>query len=236
VSWTIAITSGTARRRKLMPVSRTIVKIGKLASNDCWIDGERVSRIHAVMERTGDVWVLIDLGSADGTIVNGKKVNKATISDGDVVDTGGVTLRFDRLEGPPVYASPESVARRAGILAHPADDGERLVYADWLVERGDPIGELIQAQLGGPDPSVVARAAELAARWEAFVVGDPEAKLLEWQVRGGFLDVIRVTDVVLRADELQTFARRHPLSRILCPELSGGERARLAGELRLPIG
>src|SRR5262245_27467685 len=33
------------------------------------------------------------------------------------------------------------------VLAAPDDDGPRLVYADWLSERGDPRGELIQVQI-----------------------------------------------------------------------------------------
>src|SRR2546422_761256 len=34
------------------------------------------------------------------------------------------------------------------ICAHPDDDGPRLVYADWLDERGDPRGEFIRVQCG----------------------------------------------------------------------------------------
>ena len=34
----------------------------------------------------------------------------------------------------------------AAIAASPDDDAPRLVYADWLIERGDPLGELIQLQ------------------------------------------------------------------------------------------
>lgn len=41
----------------------------------------------------------------------------------------------------------------ADIYANPADDGPRLVYADWLQERGDPRGEFIALQCAKtPDP------------------------------------------------------------------------------------
>jgi uncharacterized protein (TIGR02996 family) len=44
-------------------------------------------------------------------------------------------------------SDPEGHARfLAEIIAHPDDDGPRLVYADWLLERGDPYGELIQIE------------------------------------------------------------------------------------------
>src|SRR5262245_56818171 len=65
------------------------------------------------------------------------------------------------------------------IRAHPEDDGPRLVYADWLDERGDPRGEFIRVQCelarlphGGPDRERLrVRESELLAahrsEWEA---------------------------------------------------------------------
>ncbi len=41
-----------------------------------------------------------------------------------------------------------------GIIADPDDDGPRLVYADWLEERGDPRGEFIRAQYTLAQPGV----------------------------------------------------------------------------------
>jgi uncharacterized protein (TIGR02996 family) len=41
------------------------------------------------------------------------------------------------------------------VLASPDDDAPRLVYADWLSERGDPRGELIQTQCVLSDPSTL---------------------------------------------------------------------------------
>jgi len=54
----------------------------------------------------------------------------------------------DRLLAPaPPRAAPTSEAELVQmILEEPADDGRRLVYADWLLERGDPRGELISLQ------------------------------------------------------------------------------------------
>ncbi len=37
----------------------------------------------------------------------------------------------------------------AAIREHPADDGPRLIFADWLQQRGDPRGELLALQLSG---------------------------------------------------------------------------------------
>jgi uncharacterized protein (TIGR02996 family) len=55
----------------------------------------------------------------------------------------------------------------AAVAAAPEDDGPRLVYADWLLERGDVLGELIRVQCrlaaGDGDPALVARERELLA-------------------------------------------------------------------------
>ena len=50
---------------------------------------------------------------------------------------------------------PSESAFVNGILANPDDDGPRLVYADWLEERGNPRGELIhlQCQLAESEPN-----------------------------------------------------------------------------------
>jgi uncharacterized protein (TIGR02996 family) len=75
--------------------------------------------------------------------------------------------------------SDEEKAFLRAIRAHPDDDGPRLVYADWLDERGDPRGEFIRVQcelagLPAADPRrehLESRQAELLAAhrdaWEA---------------------------------------------------------------------
>ncbi|MFZ5438764.1 MAG: TIGR02996 domain-containing protein [Myxococcota bacterium] len=60
-----------------------------------------------------------------------------------------------KLEQPAQKAAPRAGAKtEAELLAmvyeHPADDGPRLVYADFLTERGDPRGEFISGQLTKP--------------------------------------------------------------------------------------
>jgi uncharacterized protein (TIGR02996 family) len=54
----------------------------------------------------------------------------------------------------------------SGIYEHPDDDARRLVYADWLLERGDERGELIHLQCAGGDPDrVQALLAKHGRRW-----------------------------------------------------------------------
>ncbi len=75
-------------RRSSAPslLAQDIIKVGKLPSSHLRIDDDNVSRMHAVIEVTGpDEIFIIDLGSASGTIVNGKKVNKCKLQSGDEI-------------------------------------------------------------------------------------------------------------------------------------------------------
>jgi pSer/pThr/pTyr-binding forkhead associated (FHA) protein len=70
-----------------------VIKIGRMATSHLQVDDELVSRMHAVIEVGGPGQVFIfDLGSATGTLVNGKKVNKAPLNSGDVITLGGVEV------------------------------------------------------------------------------------------------------------------------------------------------
>ena len=74
-------------------LSQPVIKVGKLSSSHLRIDDESVSRMHAVIEVTGPGDIsIIDLGSTKGTIVNGQKVNKAKLQDGDVVVLGDTRI------------------------------------------------------------------------------------------------------------------------------------------------
>lgn len=70
-------------------LTQDIIKVGKLPSSHLRIEDDNVSRMHAVIEVTSpDEIFIIDLGSAAGTIVNGKKVNKTQLQNGDEVVLG----------------------------------------------------------------------------------------------------------------------------------------------------
>lgn len=70
-----------------------IIKIGRLATAHLKLDDQKVSRIHAVLEVSGGRDVsIIDMGSAEGTFVNGEKVNKVKLKDGDSVVVGETRL------------------------------------------------------------------------------------------------------------------------------------------------
>jgi hypothetical protein len=80
--------------------NRDIVKIGRLATAHLVLDEDGIARIHAVIEvAPGGALSIIDMGSAGGTVVNGKKVSRAALQFGDIVTIGHLKLVIDAAEG-----------------------------------------------------------------------------------------------------------------------------------------
>lgn len=64
------------------------VTLGAVAGNDIVFQDEQVSRNHAVLERKGRIVELVDLNSENGTFVNGERVTRRTLADGDRLSLG----------------------------------------------------------------------------------------------------------------------------------------------------
>jgi len=75
-------------------VTRHPVVIGRLSSTDIVLSDPNVSRRHAELRRDGDRWILVDLGSTNGTLVNGKAIKEHQLSDGDRLTFGKSELVF----------------------------------------------------------------------------------------------------------------------------------------------
>lgn len=104
---------------------------------------------------------------------------------------------------------PDHAAFLAAVCAHPEDDGPRLVYADWLDERGNPRGEFIrlQCELAGELPRtrqlpLLARSIQLLrmhrSAWRAPGVA-------EQTFHRGFVDDLTAPDTFALADLLSLF-------------------------------
>jgi pSer/pThr/pTyr-binding forkhead associated (FHA) protein len=76
--------------------------LGRNPTCDVVIDSPDVSRRHAVIARTpSHQWVITDLGSSNGTFVNGERLETCVLTAADVVEIGPVSLLLgERLEQP----------------------------------------------------------------------------------------------------------------------------------------
>ena len=72
------------------------VTIGRLPDNTVSIDNPAVSARHARIDRAGDLFVVEDLDSRNGTFVNHHRVTRHVLRHGDVVQVGKHTLVFDQ--------------------------------------------------------------------------------------------------------------------------------------------
>jgi hypothetical protein len=81
---------------KRVPLGEKTVTIGRLADCDIVLSDPNVSRHHAEVRPRGDGFEVADLGSTNGTRVNGTTVSGGRqLVDGDEITVGGTRIRFE---------------------------------------------------------------------------------------------------------------------------------------------
>lgn len=70
--------------------------IGRLSGSEVEIQDPGASRRHAEVRREGQDYVVADLGSTNGTLLNDSPVSEATLEDGDRITIGRTVLEFRR--------------------------------------------------------------------------------------------------------------------------------------------
>ncbi len=76
------------------PLRFADISIGRALDNDVVLESNDVSRHHVRVEPAGTLLRLIDLGSTNGTRVNGRRVSEHLLRDGDLVELGSTPLLF----------------------------------------------------------------------------------------------------------------------------------------------
>jgi pSer/pThr/pTyr-binding forkhead associated (FHA) protein len=79
-------------------LDRDTTSAGRHPDSDIFLDDVTVSRRHAEFRREGGEFVVIDVGSLNGTYVNREPVDQAVLAGGDEVQIGKFRLVF--LTGP----------------------------------------------------------------------------------------------------------------------------------------
>ncbi len=76
------------------PLIRDTSTLGRHRNNDVVISDPKVSSFHARIDRTAEGFVLVDLGSRNGSFVNGKRVTQGALQTGDEVRLGTARLLY----------------------------------------------------------------------------------------------------------------------------------------------
>ncbi len=124
---TVRVHSGSERRRARLVNS---LVFGRGQSCDVILNSGKVSREHLRLQLEGGVVHFTDLGSANGTFLNGARAQKGELASGAVLRIGDADLSLE----PPLHFGEEERSMQQGVQ----DDvpGTREVYADWLEARG----------------------------------------------------------------------------------------------------
>jgi len=75
-------------------LDRPLISIGRSEENDISIEDPMVSKNHCRIITQGDNFLIEDLGSSNGTVVNGQQVNTYMLQDGDKLFLGDTTVTF----------------------------------------------------------------------------------------------------------------------------------------------
>jgi hypothetical protein len=105
----VLVTSGNTQR--VIPVRRTTVHVGRAQGNDVVIQDPLVSSRHCDIIREQQSWIVRDLGSTNGTYVDGKKISAARVSSQNSIKVGTTILRL--LPTLPVDSRDRTAARQA---------------------------------------------------------------------------------------------------------------------------
>ncbi|GGV04634.1 ABC transporter ATP-binding protein [Streptomyces filipinensis] len=139
--------TGTFRRpTSVRPLPARSVRIGRAADNDLVVEDLVVSRRHAELRpRTDGTYEIVDLGSHNGTYLNGRPVARAPVRPGDIVGIGhsAFCLAGDELQE---YVDTGEVALDVQDLTVAVDGGSKV-----LVDHVSfPVGEKCLLAVVGP--------------------------------------------------------------------------------------
>ena len=73
-----------------VPLDREATTIGRMTGQDVRLEDLCVSRRHATILRSGDVYSIVDEGSSHGTFLNGVRIQSGTLHPGDILQFGSL--------------------------------------------------------------------------------------------------------------------------------------------------
>jgi len=177
------------------------IKIGRTPGCHLLIDDEDISGTHAVIEVAGVGQIFInDLGSMNGTKVNGQPVGRASLNNGDVITLGSVDIRMSIMAAVAQAQAPNAIpVSQAMPMQSPmsADfSGQTMLGAG--APQMSPMANYGQPQVGFASPSVPP--ARISAPPMGMGAGIPVQSQMSYPV--GAVDLSSVEDTSRQSTEV----------------------------------
>src|SRR5690606_9553639 len=106
---------------QVISLDKERLSLGRRPGNDVVLKDEKASGNHAEVVREGDAWVLRDLGSRNGTRMDGRDVKEVGLSPGDVFQVGLTRIGFRRAEDPSLRVPAAEGEGAEGFAMHRVD-------------------------------------------------------------------------------------------------------------------
>ncbi|MCB9868603.1 MAG: FHA domain-containing protein [Planctomycetes bacterium] len=119
------------RAGELIALGSQTVTIGRRQGNTVVLHDEKVSGQHASISNEGGQWVLKDLGSTNGTLMEGRRIDEVGLTENDIVQLGRIRVAFKRTGAPTPEAAGGGLAVRqvdSALLAKTRKRGGGLLW------------------------------------------------------------------------------------------------------------
>lgn len=78
-----------------VPITSPSIRIGRSKEDEIHIPNDSVSRSHCALKRNPEnEWLVVDLDSGNGVVLNGSQIDQSVLKDGDIIELGEVKMRF----------------------------------------------------------------------------------------------------------------------------------------------
>ncbi len=156
-----------------MNLDKERVTIGRKPQNDIQIENLAVSSEHARIVTILNDSFLEDMGSTNGTLVNGNPIKKHILQNNDVIEIGKYTLKFVNDAPVAAQASPEDFERTMVLRAPPA---QRAPAAAPVAEaKGETMPRMAAAPKPAPAPVAASAPPAVAVKAAAAPTAAPAA-------------------------------------------------------------
>ena len=111
----IEFKEGPLNGRRVALDERTY-SLGRRTDNDLRLEDVMTSGAHAELRCADGAWEIVDLGSSNGTLLNGARITSARLSAGDLVQIGGSRFVFDGASAPAAAAASVASADELALV------------------------------------------------------------------------------------------------------------------------